>query len=239
MFKNKGDRLESLIQYVYQEMSYFSNNEIEVKNKYDVVGKSGVTHNLDVYYEFEMNDIAHKVIFECKNWKSRVSKEKVLAFKSIIEDIPNSVGIMVAPKGYQSGAIDFAEHNGIKLISGSEDSLLNTVIQIKLKTALPDENTYGEPFYCLMKKDAHGQVTGSYAQHTSSDKESFLVLCFSKYDAEDINNDLDSVVRGVDKKHLSILCDYSDTFNLKLAIKQFASTEIIGVESDLIKDYFL
>ncbi|WP_373687671.1 restriction endonuclease [Virgibacillus proomii] len=52
-------------------------------------------------------------MFECKNWNSKVSKEKILALKSIIEDIPNSVGVMVAPKGYQIGAKKFAEHHGI------------------------------------------------------------------------------------------------------------------------------
>ena len=120
MFKNKGDRLESLIQYVYQELSKFANKEIEVKNKYDVVGKSGVTHNIDVYYQFELNGIIHRVIFECKNWNSKVSKEKVLVLKAIMDDIPKSVGVMVAPNGYQSGAKKFAEHHGIELITGSE-----------------------------------------------------------------------------------------------------------------------
>ena len=146
MFKNKADRLESLIQYVYQVLSEFSNKDIRVKNKENVIGKSGVKHNIDVYYQFEMNDIIHKVIFECKNWNSKISKEKVLALKSILDDIPNSVGIMVSVKDFQSGAKQFAEHHGTELISGSEQSLLSIVARKKLQVVLPDESISGEPF---------------------------------------------------------------------------------------------
>lgn len=83
--KRSRDRSESLIQYVYQELSKFSNKDIKVENKYDIVGKSGTTHNIDVYYQFELNGIVHRVIFECKNWKSNVSKDKVLTLKMIFQ----------------------------------------------------------------------------------------------------------------------------------------------------------
>lgn len=239
MFKSKGDRLESLIQYVYQELSKFSNKNINIENKYDIVGKSGTTHNIDVYYQFELNGIIHRVIFECKNWKSKVSKDKVLTLKAIIDDIPNSVGVMVAPKGFQSGAKTFAEHHSIELISGNEQSLLAVVAQSKLKVALPDEVVIGEPFYCLMEKDNKEKLTGRYIQSGNTDGESFLILCFSKKEAEEIETNLNSVVRGIDKKHLSILCEYSDNYGLKLAIKQFMRTEVLSVESDFIEYFFL
>ncbi|MGM0965636.1 restriction endonuclease [Bacillus pumilus] len=239
MFKTKADRLESLIQYVYQELSKYSNKEIKILNKHNLVGKSGVTHNIDVYYQFEQNGIKHKVIFECKNWNSKVSKEKVLTLKSIIEDIPNSVGIMVAPQGYQKGAKEFAAHHGIQLISGSEESLLSVVIQKQLKVVLPDEKVIGEPFYCLMEKNNDGRVTGAYIQSSVIDDEPLLILCFSKKEAEEIKTNLSSVVRGIDKKHLEVLCNYSDNFGLKLAIKRFMSTEVLVVETQLIRDYFL
>jgi|SRR5699024_3092631 len=239
MFKTKGDRLESLIQYIYQVLSDSANKDIEVKNKHNIVGKSGIIHNIDVYYQFELNGITHKVIFECKNWNSKVSKEKVLALKSILEDIPNSVGVMVAPKGYQSGANKFAEHNGIELISGSEESLLSAVIQKRLQVVLPDESVIGEPFYCLMEKGDSGQVTGTYIRNINADGKPFLILYFSKKEAEESVTNFNSVVRGIDKKHLTILCDYSDNLGLNLAIKQFMSTDILGVESKLIRDFFL
>jgi len=238
MFKSKGDRLESLIQYVYQVLSEFSNTEIIVKNKENIVGKSGVKHNIDVYYQFEMNGIMHRVLFECKNWNSKISKEKVLALKAILDDIPNSVGVMVSVKGFQSGAERFAEHHGIELISGNEQSLLAIVARKKLQVVLPEESIVGEPFYCLMEKGNDGQVTGTYIQ-TKTQQGSFLVLCFSKIEAKEMATHLNEVVRGVNKKHLAILCNYSDNWGLNLAIKQFMSTEVLCIESKVMREYFL
>lgn len=115
---------------------------------------------------------------------------------------------MVAPKGYQSGANKFAEHHGIELISGSEESLLAAVIQKRLQVVLPDESVIGEPFYCLMEKEDSGQITGTYIQNIDADGKPFLTLYFSEKEAEESGTNLNSVVRGIDKKHLTILCDY-------------------------------
>lgn len=239
MFKSKGDRLESLIQYVYQTLSELSYSGIKVKNKFDVIGKSGTTHNIDVFYEFVLNGIIHRVIFECKNWNTKVSKEKVLTLKAILDDIPNSVGIMVSPKGFQSGAKQFAEYHGIELISGNEQSLLAVVAQKKFQVILPDESVVGEPFYCLMEKVGHNQVTGTYIRTGITEDTSFLVLCFSRLEAEELASDQGSVVRGIDQRHLEILCNYSDTFGLKVAIKKFLETQIFCVETKFIREYFL
>lgn len=241
MFKNKGDRLESLVQYVYQVLSNSSNQKIEVINKHDIIGKSGVKHNIDVYYQFKLNGITHKVVFECKNWKTKISKEKVLAFKSILDDIPNSVGIMIAPKGYQSGAKQFAEHHGIELVSGSEKSLLALAAGEKLKVILPDESVVGQPFYCIMENGGDNQITGTYMRNISANGDSFLRLFFSKVEAIE-SSDLmygETVVRGLDKKHLAILCDYSENFELQLAIQPFLQKQSLGVEPRMIRDYFL
>lgn len=240
MFKTKGDRLESLIQYVYQVLSDFSDKEIEVKNKQDIVGKTGVRHNIDVYYEFELNGITHKVIFECKNWDNKVTKEKVLALQVILEDIPNSVGVMVSAKGFQSGAKQLAEHYGIELISGSEQSLFSVAIEKKLQVVLPDESVAGEPFYCLMEMGNGKRVTGAYIRNEIAGN-SFLILYFSKLEAEEFASmsNVNSIVRGIDKRHLTILCDYSDKFGLNLAVKKFLENEIISIETKLIRDYFL
>ncbi|OQO75006.1 hypothetical protein BH744_06405 [Enterococcus villorum] len=113
-----------MIQYVYQTLSELSYSGIEVKNKLDIVGKSGITHNIKLFYEFILHYITHRVIFECKNWNA-----KVFTLKAILDDIPNSAGIMVSPKGFQSGVKQFAEYYGIELISRNEQALLGVVAQ--------------------------------------------------------------------------------------------------------------
>ena len=93
----KGDEYESLIQYLYQTLS--EDSGIQVFSKYKIKGKSKVEHEIDVYYEFLKNDVIHRVIIECKDWNTKVVKEKIEALKAKIDDIPNSVGIIVSKKG--------------------------------------------------------------------------------------------------------------------------------------------
>jgi Restriction endonuclease len=52
-----------------------------------------------------------------QNWKSAVSKEKVLAFKALLDDIPSQPrGIMISSSRFQSGADKFARAHGIVLL---------------------------------------------------------------------------------------------------------------------------
>ena len=243
MFKNKGDKYEALVQYVYQELLNENNSglsNIKVMKNYKVKGKSNVVHDIDVYYEFILNDITHKVIIECKNWNTKVTKEKVLALQSILNDIPGSVGVMISNKGFQPKAIEYANFRNINLIKANEISLLGKTLSAKLKKVLPDDNAKGEPFYCVMEYDEIKEhLTGNYICASSNGKDPYIILCFSKLEADELTEIYGGVVRGITKKHLEILCDYEEHHSLNLAIKTFLKPEYISVNSKLIKDYFL
>lgn len=105
-------------------MSNISNNAIEVKNNIKITGKSGVKHPIDVYYEFEQNDIVHKVIIECKDWNKKVGKDRISVINDIKNDIPNSTGVIVSTCGFQSRAKELADHYWIILMEGTEVKLL-------------------------------------------------------------------------------------------------------------------
>jgi len=135
---------EQLTQSIYQAM--FSKEGIEnirVERKVDLKGKSGVEHQIDVFWRFKQAGIEHKVLVECKNWTSNVTLEKVRSFFSVIDDIGNCVGIMVTKTGYQSGVVDFAKHNriGLKLLREPTDDdwegkVKDIHIEITAKTAV-------------------------------------------------------------------------------------------------------
>ncbi|WP_212972409.1 hypothetical protein [Bacillus sp. J14TS2] len=150
---------------------------------------------------------------------------------------------MIEP--FKSGSIldyqiqQFAEHHEIELISGSEQSLLAVVVQKRLQVVLPDESVAGEPFYCLMELGNEKQITGTYIRTFVTEENSFLILCVSKKEAEDLVSDSNTVVRGIDKRHLEILCNYSAELGWNLAIKIFLEPKIQTVEPQLIREYFL
>ncbi|MDQ4004364.1 MAG: restriction endonuclease [Actinomycetota bacterium] len=80
-----------------------------------VPGVRGV-HAIDVWVVFERFGLEQRWAVECKLWKDRpILKEKVLTFKSIVDDVGADKGIFVAEFGFQSGAINAANSTNILL----------------------------------------------------------------------------------------------------------------------------
>lgn len=127
-----------------------------------VRGKSGEDYQIDVYYEFLRANVRHRVIIECKDWKHPVKRETINALESKIRDIPGVVGVIVSRNGYQSGAKQFAEYQGILALTPDDLPSLPSLVAERLATvALPDENCIGEPFWTIMELRG-GKNSGSY-----------------------------------------------------------------------------
>jgi hypothetical protein len=86
-----------------------------VQHNVKLRGISGCEHQIDVYWEFKIAGITHKVAVECKNYSSSVSIGKIRDFASVIEDLKDVKGIMVTKIGYQEGAEKFAKANKIDI----------------------------------------------------------------------------------------------------------------------------
>ena len=87
---------------------------IDVCHNVKVKGKA-FEHQIDVYWEYEIAGIKHKVAIECKNYNTEVSVGKVRDFYGVLADIGNVSGIMVTKIGFQKGAKEYAQHYGINL----------------------------------------------------------------------------------------------------------------------------
>jgi len=72
-------------------------------------------HKIDVWVVLSVMGINSKWAIECKNWNSNVSKEKVLALQSIIQDVGADKGVIISKKGFQSGAVRCAQNTNIIL----------------------------------------------------------------------------------------------------------------------------
>lgn len=110
-----GKVLESYVQFVYQKLLEFLDEGALVSTNLLIQGKSGVKHEFDVYYEFQHLNIKHRIAIECKDWNTPVTKGEVGEFIAKLNDLNNISGVMVAKSGYQAGARQFAEANGIQL----------------------------------------------------------------------------------------------------------------------------
>lgn len=113
---NENTEYEKLTQEIYQAINSSEDvKTVDVQHNIRILGKSGCKHQIDVYWEFEMMGETHKIAVECKNYSSEVSVGRIRDFFGVLHDIGNVKGIFVTKKGYQSGAIKFAEYYGISI----------------------------------------------------------------------------------------------------------------------------
>lgn len=111
-----GTDFEVFVKSIYQEIIEQEKYEnVKIEHDVKIQGRSGQFHQVDIYWEFLLAGVLHKVAVECKDYNSLVSIGKIRDFFGVLEDIGNIVGIFVTTKGYQSGAITYAENKGISL----------------------------------------------------------------------------------------------------------------------------
>ena len=108
---------------------------IRVLHNVKIKGKSGASHQIDVYWEFKLAGVTYKTCIECKYLNSPVKKSHVAAFSTILDDIGNATGIFATSINFQKGAKLLAEEKGIRLILVN---YLFKTINIKGKFLIPD-----------------------------------------------------------------------------------------------------
>lgn len=113
----RGSEYELLTQQVYQILldSGWSGKNICVQHDIKLVGSSGQEHQIDVYWEYELAGIKNKVVIECKEYGKPLPIGKVRDFYGVLVDLKDVKGIIVASKGFQKGAKEYAQSYGINL----------------------------------------------------------------------------------------------------------------------------
>ena len=106
---------------IYQEKTaeLFRSLACESDSEVIVRGARG-EHKVDIWVRFSRFGLQIKWVVECKFWKTAVTKEKVLALRSIVEDVGADRGVLMSETGFQSGAIRVAEFTNITLTSFDE-----------------------------------------------------------------------------------------------------------------------
>ena len=100
-----GRDYEQFVKEVYEYLNK-ADGLADVKIQHDIKlkGAAGVEHQIDVYWTFNKGGINYRVAIECKDYNSRVSKDKIATFHDILNDLGNVHGIFATKIGYQKGA---------------------------------------------------------------------------------------------------------------------------------------
>jgi hypothetical protein len=90
---------------------------VNVLHNVKIKGRSGATHQIDVYWEFKVAGVKYKTCIECKHYSRRIQKSHVASLIAILDDIGNATGIFATTVGYQSGAVLLAKERGVRLVT--------------------------------------------------------------------------------------------------------------------------
>lgn len=162
-WEENGQKLED---YIESFVSISLKNEFlknfKVEKKHVEVGRSGIEHKFDIFYEFIVIGIPHKAAIECKYYNKRVTEEMVGQFKSKLDDCNNITGFILATKSYNVGAKKLADHYGIKLITDNELPNVSEMLLAYTEVIVPTKDVHGDPFWTIMTADKDGNSSGSF-----------------------------------------------------------------------------
>ncbi len=103
-------------EYQNSVASFFKGLGLSTMIEQTVKGIRGA-HKIDVYVEGRAYGVPFVWIVECKAWKSNITKEKVMALSSIVQDVGADRGFLLSETGFQSGAIKATRKSNITLTS--------------------------------------------------------------------------------------------------------------------------
>ncbi len=113
---NHNTAYEIFIRDIYQQiLNQGTVENIEVKHNQKIQGKSGATHQVDVYWQYKQFGETVSIAIECKRYSKKINIGIIRNFKAVLDDLSCSKGIIVTTEGFQTGAIKFASSNNIGL----------------------------------------------------------------------------------------------------------------------------
>lgn len=159
---NDGSELEKHVQQVFSFLLNMKDEGVVVGRDVQVVDKFGLSHQVDVFYQFERAGITHKVAIECKDHGRPIDNGEVAKFFGKMSSAGALRLVMVSRFGYQKLASEFAEKHDILLLKVSDLPRMNELLAARLQSVgLPDASAVGEPFWTIMEL-RNGMVTGSF-----------------------------------------------------------------------------
>lgn len=106
--------------------------------------------NVDVMATETVEGIVIRTICECKRWKTSVTQDVVMAFRTVVADSGAHRGYIISTNGFQSGAIAAAKSTNIDLVTFEE--FQNTYFEKwidkrvwSIENSVGSVNTYYEP----------------------------------------------------------------------------------------------
>lgn len=111
---NSGKNLERIVRIVQEAFKSFP--ETEIYSNYKITNTGGRKREIDILIVSEVNGYELKIAIECKDYKGKVSVEKVEAFNAKCQRIRGiNKKVMISSNGFQKDAVNAANECDIDL----------------------------------------------------------------------------------------------------------------------------
>ena len=241
MLESKGKYYENAIEYLTNTILNKGFPIVKIEKNSKIVGRSGVSHEIDILIKYMILNEERLAIIECKNFhKDKVKKSDILILNSLVNDIPFSHGIIISASGFQTGALDYAKSYGIETISYNESKIVLESTKNFINAVLPTDYDIAQPFYTIMEKIGSGTIetNGNYTIIEIGGKRCFLLFLSKKAALRFIQSN-NYCVYSVSKRHLEIMCNLALNFRMEIAIcfNNFEQEFILLNGKDVIELY--
>jgi hypothetical protein len=118
--------------------------------------------DLDVLAEETIEGIRSKIVCECKDWRTNVPREKVHAFRTVMDETGANRGYIISRVGFQIGAMEAANATNVELLTFEQfqERYFDKWIARRcrdIEDAIGNFNVYyeplGQPGYHLLAND--------------------------------------------------------------------------------------
>ena len=117
---NSGREYEKFVadlqQAILDSESFVKHKNIKIELNKKIPDKNGRLREFDLYWEYELGGISYKTVIECKEYKRRVSIDRIDALIGKLVNFQDIRGVFTTNKGYQKGAEETAIKNNIELL---------------------------------------------------------------------------------------------------------------------------
>jgi hypothetical protein len=176
--------------------------KIPVHHQQKYTSSAGNAYKIDLSYTFTLFDIKYLTLIECKYWNHSVTREKVGYFKSILDELKVHKGIIVTTKGFQSGAITYAQSQNIGLVKITNDKYFDTWSHFDgAIDLLSDKINKGKPLNPKESYTSFGlftpqiSVSEFISAHYGKDIVTFLDNDFNPEMIDDSNAELNPIIK--------------------------------------------
>ena len=75
---------------------------------------------IDVVASENIDCRTYSILIECKHWKSRIPKNVIHGFRTVVSDTGANIGYIISTNGFQSGSYEAAKYTNVRIVTWEE-----------------------------------------------------------------------------------------------------------------------